>query len=254
MLSQLVSWSCIALESVLLFRGLRSKLGSRYPAFYTYISFVLFQDLLCYFAFRWAPHLLYTYIYWITEFLCILLSCGIVLEVYRLGLSAYPGTARITRKVLGLVFVVALAKALVSAANDPRWWLEATAKDVAGTLRAVQGVAIVALVSLFLFYAIPFGRNLRGILVGYGLFVCWTVICLTLSSSVNDNVHAVLKNLYQSSYPVFLIFWLVHLWSYQTNPASEVEVPLEREYERIAAATRRRLQDARGQLAKVVGS
>ncbi|MGA2429249.1 MAG: hypothetical protein ABSH13_12190 [Candidatus Acidiferrum sp.] len=254
MLSQLVSWSCIALESVLLFRGLRSKLGSRYPAFYTYISFVLFQDLLCYFAFRWAPHLLYTYIYWITEFLCILLSCGIVLEVYRVGLSAYPGTARITRKVLGLVFVVALAKALVSAANDPRWWLEATAKDVAGTLRAVQGVAIVALVSLFLFYAIPFGRNLRGILVGYGLFVCWTVICLTLSSSVNDNVHAVLKNLYQSSYPVFLIFWLVHLWSYQTNPASEVEVPLEREYERIAAATRRRLQDARGQLAKVVGS
>jgi hypothetical protein len=253
MLYQLVSWSCIALESVLLFRGLRSKLGSRYPAFYTYISFVLLQDLLCYFAFRWI-HPLYTYIYWTTEFLCILFSCGIVLEVYRVGLSAYPGTARITRKVLGLVFALALVKALVSAANDPRWWLEATAKDVAGTLRAVQGIAIIALVSLFLFYAIPFGRNLRGILVGYGLFVCWTVMCLTLSSSVSDSVHAFLKNLYQVSYPVFLVFWLVHLWSYQTNPASEVEVPLEREYERIAAATRRRLHDVRGQLAKVVGS
>jgi hypothetical protein len=46
----------------------------------------------------------------------------------------------------------------------------------------------------------------------------------------------------------------VHLWSYQPNPVPDRAIPLEQEYQRVAAATQRRFHTARGYLAKAVGS
>ncbi len=255
MLTQVIWWSSIALESLLLFRGFRGKLVSRYPAFYFYISFVLVQDLVC-FAIARLSHGAdeYSYAYWTAEFLCVLVSCGIVLEIYRVGLAAYPGTARMARRLLALVFAIVLIKVIVNVAIDPHWWTQASATAVAGTLRAIQGVAVVALVALFLFYSIPFGKNLRGIVVGYGLLVCWSVVCLAFGAFGGPTLNHVFAFLYSAFYPIFLIVWLVPLWSYQTNPLPTPTVPLELKYQRVAATTQRRLQDARGYLAKAVGS
>jgi hypothetical protein len=249
MLSQLILYSSIVLELLLLLRGVRGRLTSRYPAFYGYIAFVLIQDPICFFVYKWF-HSLYTPVYWTAEFLCVLVSCGIVFEIYQVGLAAYPGTARMARKVLGFVFAIALVKVLVS---DPRWWVEASAKNVEGTLRAVQGGAIIALVVLFLFYSVPLGRNLRGITLGYGLYICWSVICLTFASSTVGKTHALLSRLYPASYPLLLLAWLGYLWSYRNSPMPQPAV-LALEYQQVAAVTQRRLHDARGQLAKVVGS
>jgi hypothetical protein len=255
MLTQVIWWSSIGLESLLLFRGFRCRLASRYPAFYFYISFVLFQDLVCFVIARRSHRPVeYTYAYWTAEFLCVLVSCGIVLEIYRVGLAAYPGTARMARWLLGLVFVLVLAKTIVTIAVDPQWWTEETARGVEGTLRAIQGVAIVSLVALFLFYSIPFGRNLRGIVLGSGLLVCLSVVCLTFTNSAGPRLKTFLGFLYPASYPVFLGLWLVALWSYEANPQPKREVHLELKYQRVAAATQRRLQDARSYVAKAVGS
>jgi hypothetical protein len=250
MLSQLILYSSIVLELLLVVRGFRERLTSRYPAFYCYIAFVLLQDPICFFVYK-SVHSLYTPVYWTAEFLCVLVSCGIVFEIYQVGLAAYPGTARMARKVLGLVFAIALLKVLVS---DPRWWMEASAKNVEGTLRAVQGGAIIALVVLFLFYSVPLGRNLRGITLGYGLYICWSVICLTFASSTVGKTHVLLSYLYPASYPLLLLVWLGYLWSYRDSPMPQSAVHLALEYQQVAAVTQRRLHDARGQLAKVVGS
>jgi hypothetical protein len=255
MLTQVIWWSSIALESLLLIRGFREKLASRYPAFYFYIFFVLLQDLVCFAIRRSNSAKEYEFAYWTAEFLCVLVSCGIVLEIYRVGLAAYPGTARMARRLLGLIFVIVVVKTMVNIAVDPRWWTQATAKGVEGTLRGIQGVAVVSLVALFLFYSIPFGRNLRGIVLSYGLLVGFSVICLTFASSTASlRVQAVLGFLYSAIYPVFLTLWLVPLWSYEANPLPKYPVPLEQEYQRIASATQRRLHDARSYVARAVGS
>jgi len=169
MLVQVIWWSGISLEIFLLVRAFKVRLWARYPAFYTYISFVCLQSLLRFSIFHLRSQL-YPPVYWITEWLGVLIGCGVVFEVYRVGLAAYPGTARMARNLLGFVFVMAFAKAVAETWNDPHWWLIATTLDLERLLRTVQCLAILALVVLFLFYAIPFGRNLRGILVGYGLF------------------------------------------------------------------------------------
>ena len=237
MLSQAIWWSSIALEILLLVRGFLGKLAPRYPVFYAYLAFVLFEDLSSLvISFQHDPNgQAYAYWYWITEFIGLAIGCGIVLEIYRKGLSRFPGTARMARNVLVFVFV-----------------LDTSRQNVEQPLRVVQAVVLAALVALFLFYSIPFRRNLRGIVLGYGLFLGAKVVILTMMSTVDRDVWWYANS---AVYPIVLCVWLGYLWSYREAPSSQTASPqLEVDYQRAAAATRRRLQTARGQLAKVVRS
>jgi hypothetical protein len=251
MLSQLIEWGGITLEVLLLVRGLKGKLAFRYPVFYSYISFVLFQDLLSFVVDRWY-HQYYRNVYWFTEFLALLFGCAVVFEIYRVGLSAFPGTARMARNALALVFALAVAIGLAQAWTDPRWWMQAATTDIEGAMRAVEALAIIVLVALFLFYSIPVGKNLRGILLGYGLFVGASVLSLEFVSTADSAFHHFLSAAYPDFYFISLTLWVAHLWSYAPNPVPAASVRLEQEYQRMAAATHRRLQDARGYLAKAV--
>ena len=193
---------------------------------------------------------IYPTIYWIAEFLSVMFGCLVVFEIYRVGLAAYPGTARMARNVLALVFAISLAKGIANAWSDPRWWLQANALEIERILRAVQALAIVALVALFLSYSIPFRTNLRGILLGYGLFVGVRVVCLTFVPAAGQDFWFYA---YSASYVAALGIWLAHLWSYSESRVPEpTTARLETDYQTVAAATRRRLVAARGQLAKAV--
>jgi hypothetical protein len=250
MLGQSIWWGSIALESLLLARGFRSGLAGRFPVFFSYVAFVLMQDLIC--LSTYSNQRLYNYSYWTTEFLCVLVGGAVVFEIYKVGLQSAPGTARMARTVLAFIFALALAKAITNAWIDPRWWLQASTLEIERALRAVGALSIFALIALFLFYAIPFGKNLRGILLGYGLFIAVRLITLVFVSEQGKDFWFYA---YSASYPVALCIWLGHLWSYNESPAAEsLAGRLEADYQRVAAATLRRLQSARGQLARAVRS
>jgi hypothetical protein len=248
MLGQSIWWSGIALEALLVLRGLLGKWAWRFPVFYGYLSFVLFQSLV-----RFSTNLLYPrryiYVYWITEFMGVLIGCGVVFEIYRVGLAAFPGTARMVRNLLAVIFVLAFTKALVNASNAPMWWPVATTLDLEKYLRVIQAFSIAALVSLFLFYSIPFGKNLRGILAGYSLFIAATIVWLTTASSTSNSAPGTWSYVLPVAYLAALGMWTGYLWSYQPQPQPQA-AKLEDDYQKIAAATRRRLQEARGYLGK----
>jgi hypothetical protein len=244
-------WVSIALEVVLLLRSYRTKLRLRYPAFHLYILFVLVQSFLRLAVYHYRSGL-YSYIYWTTEFIGVLLGCGIVYEIYRLGLAAFPGTARMARRLLTIVFAMALAKAVADASNDSRWWAEATTIDIERALRTVQAFAIVTLVALFLLYAIPFGQNLKGILLGYGLFVGVSVVWFTFLPAEGYQYRHLWSYLGPATYDLALCLWVVSLWSPQPQQDLATNARLEEQYQQVAARTRRRLQQARGYLGKVI--
>jgi hypothetical protein len=249
MLSQSIWWGSIILEVLVLLRGSQQRLVSKYPVFYSYIFFVLAQDVVLIWLSR---NKAYPTFYWIAEFLSVLFGCLVVFEIFRVALAAFPGVARMSRYALAFVFLVALAKALLSAANDSSSLMGIHGLDVERVLRTIQAIALVALVALFVLYSIPFGRNLRGILIGYGLFVGTRLISLTF---VPPSGHNFWFYLYSASFFAALGIWLAHVWSYHANPIFECSLgPLEHDYQRAAAGTRSRLQAARGQLAKAVRS
>jgi hypothetical protein len=251
MLGQIIWWSGITIEAVILARALFGKLLRQYPAFYAYVLFVWMQSLLR-FSVHYARPQLYSKIFWITEWLGVLVGCAVVFEIYRVGLRAYPGTARLARNVLAFVLLLAFVKATVETGNNPLWWSTTSTLDLELALRVVQVLALVALVALFLFYAIPFGRNLRGILLGYGLFLSESVVWLSFVPRSSESFRAFWSHIQASSYFVVLAVWALHLWAYVPNPEPKASVLLEEQYQRMAAATNRRLQEARGYLAKAV--
>ena len=158
------------------------------------------------------------------------------------------------RNILVVLFIVAAAKGMVAAANDHQWWLEAGTLELERTLRVMQAVCVAALVALFLFYSIPFGKNLRGILLGYGFFIGMRVITLTFFIGGSDASRQFWGYIYSASYLIALGVWCVHLWSYEASPAPRQTIQIERHYQHVAAATQRRLHDARAYVAKAVGS
>lgn len=251
MIEQVIWWAGICLEVILLARGIFGRLLGRYPVFYAYISFVCSQSVVRYSIYHLKPQF-YASVYWITQWLGILIGCGVVFEIYRVGLRAYPGAARMARNVLGLVFILASTKAIVDTSNDPRWWMVATNFELELALRTVQALAIVALMVLFLFYSIPFGRNLRGVLLGYGIFISQMVMWLMPFSPGTAKFPEFWFHLLPASYLVILLIWVTHLWSYAPNPEPRKAVQLEEQYQRIAVATSQRLRAARGYLAKSV--
>ena len=248
MLSQLIWWSGIALEIALLVRGLRGQLVRRLPIFYAYLTCVALQNVP--FLFQWNKPA-YAAIYWVTEFLGLAMGSLVIFEIYKVSLQAYPGAARMARNALAFVFVTAVAKGLATVWASGKWRLDSTAFEIERALRTVQAAAILALVALFLVYSIPFGRNLRGILVGYGLFIGERVICLTF---MPPQGHHFWFYAYSAGYLVTLIVWLAHLWSYEPSPVTNNDVPRDWEYRSIAAATQRRLRAMRASVRKAVRS
>jgi hypothetical protein len=253
MFGQSIWWATAALEVVLLVRGVRGNWAPRYGVFYAYIFYVLLQSFLRFGVYH-SNYRLYPYVYWLTEFLAVLVGCGLTFEIYSKGLAAYPGTARMARNFLATVFVLAATKGFVDASNDPRWWPIATSTDLELALRIVQAVSIGALVVLFLIYKVPFGKNLRGIVLGYGLFVVLSVIEFASVSVQANQFHGFWSHAESLAYLLVLGIWTVHLWSYEEVPEPKATVLLELEYQRVAAATRQRLREARGYLGKAVGS
>jgi len=264
MLSHVIWSGSAALEFLLLIRGWQCGLLRRYPLFYGYISFVAALDVPRFLAHAWSNQV-YWYTYWFSEILGVMAGCAVVFEIYRIALDSYPGAARITRNVLMFVFAMAFAKGLVNAWNLHQVWDEAAANglklhqawDEAAALalerlvRTVQGIALIALVVLFLAYSIPFGKNLRGILLGYSLFIAERIICLTF---VPPQGHDFWFYAYSASYLVVLSLWLAHLWSYHPVPEAQTRLALERDYQVLAAATQRRFRETAGFVRKAVRS
>jgi hypothetical protein len=251
MLTQVIWGIGVALEVLIVLRGIREGLVRKFPLFYAYIGFVLFNDILMFIAYRVWPAS-YAHIYWPTQFLGLLIGCGIIFEVYRVGLRPFPGTARMARNLLFFVFAMVFAKAVANVLQGTSLWSAATNLELERNLRIVQSCALLALLAAFLIYAIPVSRNLKGILFGYGIFLGVSVVQLTFMDLLGVRIEAIWPYLQPISYLLVLLVWTAALWSYSEEPTIQHSVSLEKDYRSLLAATQRRLRHSRAALGKAV--
>ena len=87
-------------------------------------------------------------------------------------------------------------------------------------MRFVEIAALLTLLVLFLCYAIPISRNLRGILFGYGLFLGINILNLTLMRRFGADVQALASYVQSFTYIFVLGVWTVLLWSPSLQTAS----------------------------------
>jgi hypothetical protein len=246
MFAQAIWVAAIFLEGLLVFRSWHTRLRSAYPLFFWYLAFVLTQDILRYFVAHFYP-LIYPGIYWSTEFMGVLAGCAMVLEFHWMGLAQFPGVAKLARFAVILVFLLTVGKVLLTAMQGSLGWSVLLIIQLERDMRFVQIVAICSLLFLFLRYQVPIGRNLRGIILGYGLFLGINVVNLTYLARFGGAVQFIASHIQSSAYIFALCVWTVFLWIHVAQPAAR-GMPMGSGYVEILGRTREQLARTRAEV------
>lgn len=237
----------VALEVAILLRGFASRSLRHYPYFYSYLGYVLAQEFLRMVVYSSYPSL-YPEVYWSTQFGGLVFGCGVVWEIYRVALATFPGAQRVARYAFGLVGLVLLLKAAVGIGHTRLNWAVSTTVDLERDLRLVQAIALSALVSVVIFYGLSLGRNLNGLIVGYGLFVASSVTNLAIRARLGDGFQLWWQYLQPSLYAVVLLVWSVCLWNYSAVARPSDALKLAEDYVHLVNSTRTRLGNLRSQV------
>lgn len=251
MLTQAIWWTTNALEAILLGRAARRRFIKAYPIFYAYLAYVLIESLSRFYVYTWHPPS-YGIFYWSTQFVGVLLGYGILWEICRQALCRYPGAFRLAHRVLGLIFVVVISKILANVLAGENWSLAQTTEVLERDSRIVQAFLLLAFLGLVSHYRIPIGRNLRGMMLGYGFFIATSIINLTFRSHIGESFQIWWLYLQPSAYVVVLTIWCATLWSHQPNPETKTESRLEQDYQTLVNATRQRFRQVRAHIARTV--
>jgi hypothetical protein len=251
MLTQVIWWTANLLEAVLLGRASWQKFIKAYPLFYTYLAFVLLTSLSRFYMYVWhAP--LYTNFYWATQGVSVFLGFAVVWEICRQALAHYPGAFRMVRTSFLIIFVIVSSKIIVNVLVGESWSLAATIAEEERDFRVVQAFLLLVMAGLISFYRIQIGRNLRGMMLGFGFFIGTSVLNLTIRSYFGDAFQIWWQYLQPAAFVVVLLIWCVTLWSYWPNPEPEVESRIEQDYHAIVRATRQRFRQARAHVGRAV--
>src|SRR5215470_4329422 len=219
MLSQIIWITAVALETFLLFRSFIQGLIRHYPYFYGYIGFVLAEDAVRMFVYLSHPSI-YPQVYWATQLLGPFFGCGVLWEIYRGALSPFPGARRFARNVLAVLVIILLLKATLSHGLWTQNQTILTALDTERDLRLMQAILLAALVSVFAFYTLSLGRNLRSLVFGYGIFLATSVMNLAIRGQLGQRFQLTWQFLQPSTYIIVLCVWSVGMWRY-----SPIELP-----------------------------
>jgi hypothetical protein len=218
MFAQTIWLSGIFLEGLLLLRSWRARHFIKFPFFFSYVALVLLQSLLRFCVNRFYPAS-YPGIYWFTEFVGVIAGCAVVIDLYRIGLATFHGVAKLARSALFVVFLATFIRVMLTSRPGALGWSPVQTVLLARDMRFVAIIAIFSLLILILYYAIPLGRNLRGMILGYSLFLVISVLNLSFFGRFGERAQTVASFIQISGYLVALCVWTVFLWSSSPQPA-----------------------------------
>jgi len=249
MLTLIIWWIAILLESVILFRGFRGKLLSKYPFFYAYVASVLMADVGFYFVYMMSRA---AYDRWnlAATILNLIFGYGIILEIFRNVLSPYPGAERFAR----ITWISAFVAIFCFVAGYNFWSPGALrATSTAGIQRdfwTVQALFLIAIYGVVSYYRIPLGKNLKGMIFGYVLCLSVTLMTLAVRSYIGLRFDSAWLFLQPFSYVVSLFIWVATLWAYHPNPVPDPGIRVEADYIVFADRTRGMIDAIRSYLGK----
>lgn len=248
MLLRLIEYSGIAVELSVLLRSLQARLFPRYYFFYTYVASVMIGSLVMLAVLLRMPASYYRW-YWPLQFATLVTGYGILLEILNHVLEPYPGAERFAR-ISGLVaFGLILCFAIVAPLVMPRR-AGGTVIEFERDLRCVQALFIFGLLAVIFYYAIPIGRNMKGMVMGYGLYIFSSLVSLAVRAYAGPSFTKIWSVAQPLSFDATLVIWLVALWSYCPNPVPDSNIPLEQDYEALVTKTRSMIEAIRSHFRK----
>ncbi len=253
MLEQILWWAGNLLEGLIVWRGVSVGLAKKYSFFYAYLTYVLLESSFRLLVFQGKPEW-YGHVYWSTQILSAVFGYVVVWGICAHTLSPYRGAARMARSLFTAVFVLLITRLIVVALGDNGLSLPAAAAEIERDVRAVQSILFVAMLFIYIYYQVPLSANLKGILLGYGLYISVSVMVLASRGVLLENHGLVWRYLQPSAYAAALCIWCRFLWSPAAIavPRPSAKAPIELDYEVLASNTARLFARLRFYLARAV--
>jgi hypothetical protein len=244
-------WASNIGEAVLLYRAIRGRFFGKYPVFYIYLAYVFAYEVAAFCVYTFDPGF-YSKFYWGLQYVSITIGYCVIWEVYRQVFKPYPGASRIARALLAGILIFVVCKVILNGVyNVSLTSVLHRAPEYERYLRVVQAALLVTIVALIAYYSIPIGRNLKGMILGYGLYIGLTIMQLGLRAYLGEWFQPIWKHLAWVSYTAALVTWCVTLWSYQPSPEPTRTGP-EYDYQQLATQTSRMMSQVRSGISRAM--
>jgi len=247
MLTQILWWTANFAEVLLLARSIQGKFVKRYPTFYFYLISVLIVSLLRFAVFTFRPGS-YPAFYWYTQYFAATIGYAVILEIYSQAFKKYRGAVRVANGLLLCILAAVLLKIIAGAVSGSGWSPGETMAALERDMRALQAALLLVIIALLAYYKIPTGRNLMGIVVGYGFYVATSVVSVGFGSLPGFGPRPGWRSVLPITYLAALSIWCFTLWSYHPNPEPSPGSKIERDYMVLSEQTKRILARARSYL------
>lgn len=233
-------WIGIVLMGLIIGRAIRGKLLLKYPLFYFYLSYVFMQSVICFTVFYYSKSN-YTGVYWTTETLAVILGCGVIWEIYTQTLTPYAGVANLAKAVLLAAMLIAVTRILIQPrTNRGTLFAGEIAAELDRNMHEIQAVFLSLILALLLYYSIPLGRNLKGMIAGYTLYIGALIFDLAFRTYLRVEFQ-----LAPVAYTATLGIWCSSLWFYSPNPPPEPGSRVLSDYEAISGMSLKAISRAK---------
>jgi hypothetical protein len=175
-----------------------------------------------------------------------MLAFGVTWEIYAKTLAPYPGVRRMAKTLMTILLAIMGAKALVELWGNQLHNLTVTVLEFERDLRVVQMLLLLGLMGLVAHYALPMGKNILSVMVGYGMYLGLRVTLLTVLARSGLVYDSAVSLILQVGWNLAVVIWCVGMWSCSGVPAPEQQ--LECDYERASARTMRAMVRLRSHL------
>ena len=235
----------LGLIGLILARSILEHLFTRYVIYYMYLTYVLVQSAGLMILYKLNSGL-YARAYWYAEFIGVILGCGVIWEIYSQTLKPYAGVERFARYLLLAAILLAVGRVVTRHWGAPAsLFSRQPTADLDQTMREIQAIFLLLILGLLVYYSIPLGKNLKGMIAGYVLYIGATIVELACRVYLGK-----VLQIQPVAYLAALIIWCAALWSYAPNPLPEEGSELESDYQAVSAMTHRALSQARRYLSR----
>jgi hypothetical protein len=246
-LSQVVAYVGPLIEVVILVRAIQCKNFAKYSMFYAYLLTVLVTSVFLQIAKPAVSDPVYALLYWRLELVTVALGCGVIVEISGHVFAQHVSLDRFVRWVAIVTFGAIFLVFAIHVAFLPHWKPVANPAELELDLRIAQAIALLSIVFLTGYYSIEIGKNMKGLILGFGVYVGTSIITLTLRLFIGIQIGPVWRLIGPFSYSAALLIWTAALWSYAPAPASPPG-PTDVDYPGLAGRTRQALGSIQEQL------
>jgi hypothetical protein len=214
-LAQIVGYAGLLLELVIVVRSIQCKSFGKYPVFYAYIASVLCADLFLLIAYAIATPS--AWLYWGVEIATVALGCGVIPEISRYVFARQISLDHFVRWTAVVTFGTVFFVFAIHAYFLPDWKPAANPAELERQLRVAQALALMSIVFLTGYYGVEIGKNMKGMILGFGVYVGATLISLALRGLIGIRFSSTWRIMQPSSYIAALLIWTFALWTYEPD-------------------------------------